>query len=47
MSPKNLFWFSRYLNFCPDIFGHIGERFNRKAKANFEIYDVSDWETIN
>ena len=35
----------RYLIFCPDIFGHVGKRLDEKAKANFKIYDVINFET--
>ena len=37
--------FPRYLDFCPDFFGHVGKRLYKKAKVNFEIYDVTEWET--
>ena len=39
--------FSRYLNFCPDIFGSVGKWLDKKAKNNSKIYDVTDWETNN
>ena len=44
---KSSFLFSRYMNFCPDFFGHIGKRIDKKAKANFKIYYVTGWETNN
>ena len=28
-------------------FGYVENRFDRKVKVNFEIYDVTDWETEN
>ena len=37
-----LFSFSRCSNFCPDFLGDIGERFDKKAKVNFKIFDVID-----
>ena len=47
---KNTFYFvlkallfSRYMNFCPDFFGHIGKRIDKKAKADFKIYYVTGW----
>ena len=33
-----------YLIFCPDFFGHAGKRLDIKAKVNFKIHDVTDWE---
>ena len=36
---KKLFTFLRYLSFCP---GHVGKRLDKKAKVNFETYDVTD-----
>ena len=37
----------KYLNFCPNFFGHVGKRFEKKAKVNFKIYDVTDCTTNN
>ena len=34
-----------YLNFCPDLFGHMGIWFDKKAKFSFKIYDITTWET--
>ena len=31
----------------PWLFGYAGEQFDKKAKANFKIYDVTDWITNN
>ena len=45
ISPKNLFSFRRYLNFCSEFFGHVGKRLDEGAKVNFKIYDVTNWET--
>ena len=45
ISPKKLFLFSRYLNFCSDYFGHAEKRFDMKTKVNFKIYDTTNWET--
>ena len=39
--------FLRYLNFCPNFFAHVGKRLNYKAKVNFKIYDIINWETNN
>ena len=39
--------FSRYLNFCPDFFGHVETWLDKKAKVIFIIYIVTDWQTIN
>ena len=33
--------------FCPVIFGHAGKRHDKKAKVNFKIYGVINWETNN
>ena len=38
---------SRYLNFCPNAFGHVGKRLDKKASVNFKIYEVTIWETNN
>ena len=27
----------RYLNFCPDFFGHVGKRLDKKVKVNFKV----------
>ena len=37
----------RNLNFCPDFFGHVEKRLDKKAKVNFTIYNVINWETNN
>ena len=29
------------------IFGYAGKRFDKKAKINFKIYDVTDWIANN
>ena len=39
--------FLRYLNFCPNFFAYVGKRLNYKAKVNFKIYDIINWETNN
>ena len=44
-SPLNFFLFLRYFNFCPDLFGHVGKRIDKKGKFSFSIYDVIYWET--
>ena len=45
ISSLKLFLFLRYLDFCPDFFGHVGKRFHKKAKVNLKIYDVYNLET--
>ena len=37
----------RYLDFCPDIFGHVEKQLNKKATVNFEIYDINYLERKN
>ena len=37
----------RYLDFSPHFFGNVGKQLDKKAKPNFKIYDVLNWETIN
>lgn len=38
---KNTFHFKlRYLNFCHELFAHVGKRIDKKAQVNFEIHDV-------
>ena len=44
---KKLFSFSRYLNFCPDFFGHVVKQLDKKTTINFKIYDVTIWKTNN
>ena len=46
-SSSKLVPFLRYLNFCPDFFGHVGKQFVKKAMANLKIYDVTTWITSN
>ena len=33
------------LTFSPDILCHVGEWFDKKAKDNSKIYDITNWET--
>ena len=47
VSPYKLFFFSKFVNFCLDAFGHIGIRLDRKAKVTFKIDDVVYRETNN
>ena len=35
------------LHFCSDFFGSSGKRLVKKAKVNFKIYDVTNWNTSN
>ena len=43
---KALFVFGIF-KFLSWSFGHVGKRLDKKTKINFEIYDVTDWETNN
>ena len=45
ISSEKLFSFLRYSQFCPDFFGYIGKQLDKKAKVNFKIYDVANWNT--
>ena len=36
LSCKKLFFFLRYLNFCPKSFYYAGKRFDKKAKVNLK-----------
>ena len=38
---------SRYLNFCPNFFGDLGKRLDKKVKINFKTYDVTDLKQIS
>ena len=29
--------------FCPYFLGHVEKRLDKKAKANFNVYDVRNW----
>ena len=44
---RKLFLCLGYLNICLDFTDHIGKRLDKKAKANFKIYDVTDWTRNN
>ena len=35
------------LDFSPEIFGNLGKYLNKKAKVNFKMYDLTNWETNN
>ena len=37
-SPLKHFSYLRYLNFCYNLFEQVGKQFDKKAKANFNIY---------
>ena len=39
-SPEKAFLFLRFLNFCLDIFSHVGKRTDEKGQVNFKIYDA-------
>ena len=36
--------FSKYFNFCPDFFDHLGKKLEKKAKTNLKIYGIISWE---
>ena len=36
----NALFVLRFLIFCPDLFGPVGKRLDKKAKVKFKIYDV-------
>ena len=38
----NTIFILKVFKFCPDFLGDIGERFDKKAKVNFKIFDVID-----
>ena len=43
----NAFFVLEIFKLFPWLFGYAGERFDKKAKVNFKIYDVTDWITNN
>ena len=47
ISRLKLFSFLRYINFCPNFFVHVGKRLHTKAKVNFKVYDITDWQINN
>ena len=50
-NDKNVFHFTfsflRYVDFCPDLSGHVVKGLIKKAKVNFKIYDVIYWGINN
>ena len=40
-------FFVRYLDFCPDFFGQVGKRLDKKNGVNFKRSDITIWETNN
>ena len=34
-------------NFCPNFFGHVGERLDKKPKFSLKICNIINWETNN
>ena len=46
-SPKNLFSLLIYLTLWPDCFGPVGKQLDKKAKVNFKIHGVINWEANN
>ena len=42
----NHFLFLSYLNFCPDFFGYVVKRLDKKAKVAFKNYGIN-WQTNN
>ena len=47
ISSQGLFSFLRYLHFCLDFFAHGWKWFDKKAKINFKIYDLTNSNTNN
>ena len=47
ISSQGLFAFLRYLHFCLDFFAQGRKWFDKKAKINFKIYDLTNWNTNN
>ena len=47
ISYKKLFSFLSSLNFCPDFFGYLGKRLDKKANVDFKIYVQINSETNN
>ena len=47
ISSKKLYLFFRYWHFCPDLLGYVRKRLDNKAKVNFKIYCVTNWNTGN
>ena len=41
------FLLSRYLDFFFNFFCHVGNRFDKNAKINFEAYEDTGWHTNN
>ena len=48
---KNVFWLIfkalfifEIFTFLSWLFGHVEKQLDKKAKVNFKIYDVTDWE---
>ena len=37
----------RYISFCPNFYGQVGKRLDKKAKVNFKIREVTTWKTNN
>ena len=33
----------KIFKFCSDFFGHVEKRFDKEAKVNFKLYDISTW----
>ena len=47
ISSLKLFSILRYLKFCHDVFSQAGKQYDKKAKGNFKMYDIIDWEANN
>lgn len=43
----HLILFIRYLTFWSDFFGHVGKQLDKKARVDFKIHGVINWETNN
>ena len=40
ISSQNLFTFPRYLNFCPNFFGHVGKRLDKEIKKQIITINI-------
>ena len=42
---QKIFKYLKY--FCSDFYGYVGKWLDKKAKVNFNIYNVTNWEINN
>ena len=45
ISSEKVFLSLIYLHFRPDFFGCVKKRFDNKAKVNFKIHDIANWNS--